>query len=146
MPLGDSITYGKVNKQLRDLGATELSYGNRLRLMKRNSTSGPDSLGDKDHEGHPGKTIDGLTLASRWLNIYTPDIVTLIIGTNDTGRGYSIKMSSDLSGLIDKITQQLPDAQLLASIRRLIQMDSLRHGFKRRLISMQPYQTSSMTR
>jgi len=28
--------------------------------------------------------------------------------------GYSIrKMSSDLSGLIDKITQQLPDAQLL---------------------------------
>jgi len=33
MPLGDPITYGKVNKQLRDLGATELSYGNRLRLM-----------------------------------------------------------------------------------------------------------------
>jgi len=26
-------------------------------------------------------------------------------------------MSSDLSGLIDKITQQLPDAQMLASIR-----------------------------
>jgi len=44
------------------------------------------------------------------------DIVTLIIGTNDTGRGYSIrKMSSDLSGLIDKITQQLPDAQLLVA-------------------------------
>jgi len=57
----------------------------------------------------------GLTLKS-WLNIYTPDIVTLIIGTNDTGRGYSIrKMSSDLSGLIDKITQQLPDAQLLVA-------------------------------
>jgi len=54
----------------------------RLRLMATvdfvGSTTGPDSLGDKDHEGHPGKTQ--LTLASRWLNIYTPDIVTLIIG------------------------------------------------------------------
>jgi len=63
MPLGDSITYGKVNKQLRDLGATELSYGNRLRLMKLTvdfvgSTTGPDSLGDKDHEGHQDNRLD----------------------------------------------------------------------------------------
>jgi len=73
------------------------------------STSGPDSLGDKDHEGHPVRQSIGLTLKRQVAEHLAPDIVTLIIGTNDTGRGYSIrKMSSDLSGLIE-ITQQLPD-------------------------------------
>jgi len=33
MPVGDSITYGKVNHNLRDWEATELSYGRSLKLM-----------------------------------------------------------------------------------------------------------------
>jgi len=125
MPLGDSITYGKVNKYLPDLGGyrTELwqkfeANGLTVDFVGSQST-GPDSLGDKDHEGHPGKTINWIdNRVNGWLNTSTPDIVLLMIGTNDTNprRGKSIsQISSELSNLIDKITQQLPDTQLLVT-------------------------------
>jgi len=86
MPLGDSSLTEKSISNYEIWGATELSYGNRLGLMATvdfvgSTSTGPDSLGDKDHEGHPGKTIDGLTLASGVAEHHTPDIVTLIIGT-----------------------------------------------------------------
>ncbi len=125
MPLGDSITYGKVNKYLPDLGGyrTELwqkfeADGLTVDFVGSQST-GPDRLGDKDHEGHPGKAIDWIdNRVNGWLNTSTPDIVLLMIGTNDTnpGRGKSIsQISNELSNLIDKITQQLPDTQLLVA-------------------------------
>ena len=52
---------------------------------------------------------------SGWLNTFTPDIITLMIGTNDTRTRNISQMTSELSGLIDKITQQLPDTQLLVA-------------------------------
>lgn len=123
MPLGDSITYGKVNKNLQNFGGyrTELwdefeADGLTVDFVGSQST-GPDSLGDKDHEAHPGKTIDWIDdNVNGWLNTYTPDIVTLMIGTSDTRRSDSLsQMSRELSGLIDKITRQLPDTQLLVA-------------------------------
>lgn len=125
MPLGDSITYGKVNNKLTDFGG----YRTKLwKLFKANDltvdfvgsqSSGPKSLGDKDYEGHPGKTIDWIDdHVNGWLKTSKPDIVLLMIGTNDTNpqRGKSVsQMSSELSDLIDKITQQLPDAQVLVA-------------------------------
>jgi len=66
-----------------------------------------------------------------WLNTSTPDIVTLMIGTNDTRIKDISQMSRELSGLIDNITQHLPDTQLLVpQYHPLIQV-SLRHEFER---------------
>lgn len=74
MPVGDSITYGKVNNNLRELGGyrTELWHkfeadGLTVDFVGSQST-GPDSLGDKDHEGHPGKTIDWIDNNGTGLN------------------------------------------------------------------------------
>jgi len=60
--VGDSITYGKVNNNLRKLGGyrTELWQkfeADGLTDFVGSQSTGPDSLGDKDHEGHPGKRI-----------------------------------------------------------------------------------------
>lgn len=127
MPLGDSITHGIVNSNLDGTGENLGGYRTELwNSFKADSltvdfvgsmSTGPNSLGDKDHEGHPGKTIDWIAdRVNGWLNTSTPDIVLLMIGTNDTRTSDSIsQMSSELSCLIDKITQQLPDAQLLLS-------------------------------
>jgi len=90
---------------LRDLG------GYRAELWKSfeadgltvdfvGSTTGPDSPAIKTMKAIPVRQSIGLTI-SGWLNIYTPDIVTLIIGTNDT---------KDIIHF-----QQLPDAQLLVA-------------------------------
>ncbi len=121
MPLGDSITYGKVNN-FQNFGGyrTELwqkfeADGLTVDFVGSRST-GPDSLGDKDHEGHPGSKIYWIRdRVNGWLNTSTPDIVTLMIGTNDTRKDSISQVSSQLIGLIDKITQQLPDAQLLVA-------------------------------
>ena len=122
MPVGDSITYGKVNTNLRELGGYRTELWDSFKAdgltvdFVGSQSSGPDSLGDKDHEGHPSKRIDWINdNISGWLNTSTPDIVTLMIGTNDTRIRNISQMSSELSGLIDKITQQLPDTQLLVA-------------------------------
>ncbi len=123
MPLGDSITDGRVNKNLENVGGYRTELWDSFEAdgltvdFVGSLSSGPDSLDDKDHEGHGGKTIDWLdSRVNGWLNTSTPDIVTLMIGTNDAGRINSVgEMSSELSSLIDKITQQLPDLQLLVA-------------------------------
>lgn len=122
MPVGDSITYGKVNNNLRKLGGYRTELWHKFEAdgltvdFVGSQSSGPDSLGDKDHEGHPGKRIDWIDdNVDGWLNTSTPDIVTLMIGTNDTRIKDISQMSRELSGLIDNITQQLPDTQLLVA-------------------------------
>lgn len=125
MPLGDSITYGKVNDKLENSGGyrTKLWDSFKANGLKvdfvGSESAGPNSLGDKDHEGHPGKTIGWIDdRVNGWLKTSKPDIVLLMIGTNDTNptKGKSVnQMSKELSGLIDKITQQSPDTQLLVA-------------------------------
>ncbi len=122
MPLGDSITYGVVNNSSRESG------GYRTELWKSfkangitvdfvgSQSSGASSLGDKNHEGHPGKTIDWIDeRVSGWLNTYTPDIVLLMIGTNDAGNESVNQMSKELSSLIDRITRYSPDTQVFVA-------------------------------
>lgn len=48
-------------------------------------SSGPDNLGDKDREEHLSWSIDKLDAQiNGWLSTYTPDIVLLMAGTNNT--------------------------------------------------------------
>lgn len=122
MPLGDSITYGVSGKNSRDSGGyrTELWHkfiadGLQVKMVGSQS-HGPDSLGDKAHEGHPGWTIGQIAASvNEWLNAFQPDLILLMIGTNDTRR-YSLKtMINEFSALIDQITAQSPDVQLLVA-------------------------------
>src|SRR6185503_13517942 len=79
MPLGDSITEG-----------TQVPGGYRIGLWQRfvsggfrvdfvgSQFNGPSSLGDHDHEGHPGWRIDQIDAnIVGWLRTFTPHTVLL---------------------------------------------------------------------
>lgn len=122
MPLGDSITAGE-----HTIDPTPGTY--RIQLEKNFSTdglrvdfvgsrsNGPNSLGDKDHEGHGGWKIDEITglVDDGLLKTYRPDVALLMIGTNNLGRDTVRKAHARLSHLIDKITGHSPKTELLVS-------------------------------
>jgi lysophospholipase L1-like esterase len=92
MPLGDSITEG-----------TQVPGGYRIGLWQRltagsyqvdfvgSQFNGPATLGDHDHEGHPGWRIDQINAnIVTWLRNTTPHTVLLHIGTNDVLQNFDI--------------------------------------------------------
>lgn len=122
MPLGDSITAG-VHAVEPTPGAYRIqlsanfSADNLSLNFVGSQFNGPDSLGDKDHEGHGGWTIDQITglVNGGLLNTYQPDTILLMIGTNDTRTSSLNEMYADLSNLIDQIIARSPNTQLLVS-------------------------------
>ncbi|MFF0311203.1 cellulose binding domain-containing protein [Streptosporangium sp. NPDC004379] len=118
MPLGDSITEG-----------TQVPGGYRIGLWQRlaagrytidfvgSQYNGPGSLGDHDHEGHPGWRIDQIDAnINGWLRTYTPRTVLLHIGTNDILQNYNVSSApSRLSTLIDHITAAAPNAEVFVA-------------------------------
>ena len=121
MPLGDSNTEGWGSW---DLGA----YRDDLwQLFENNSENtnfnvdfvGPHATGpqgfDRDNAGFSGWRIRDIDSAvDGWLNDAQPDMVLLEIGTNDILRDDNISTApSRLNELIDNITNQLPNTQLL---------------------------------
>ncbi|MGI5191914.1 ricin-type beta-trefoil lectin domain protein [Promicromonospora sp. CA-289599] len=117
MPLGDSITEG-----------TQTPGGSRIGLWQRlanggytvdfvgSQVNGPASLGDHDHEGHPGWRIDQIDAnVVGWLNTYQPQTVLLHIGTNDVLQDNSSGAPDRLSALIDRITTTAPDAEVFVA-------------------------------
>ncbi|TQS19978.1 GDSL family lipase [Microbispora hainanensis] len=118
MPLGDSITEG-----------TQVPGGYRIGLWSRLASgrytidfvgsqyNGPGSLGDHDHEGHPGWRIDQIDAnITGWLRNYTPRTVLLHIGTNDVLQNYNVSGAPQrLSTLIDHITAAAPDAEVFVA-------------------------------
>jgi lysophospholipase L1-like esterase len=113
MPLGDSITDG-----------TQVPGGYRIGLWQRFTSAGyrvdfvgsqfngPASLGDHDHEGHPGWRIDQIDAnIVGWLQTYNPHTVLLHIGTNDVIQNDDLANApARLSALIDHITAAAPNA------------------------------------
>ncbi|MFB9235699.1 lectin [Plantactinospora siamensis] len=118
MPLGDSITEG-----------TQVPGGYRIGLWQRlangrytidfvgSQYNGPSSLGDHDHEGHPGWRIDQIDAnITGWLNTYQPHTVLLHIGTNDILQNYNVSTAPNrLSTLIDHITGTAPTAEVFVA-------------------------------
>jgi lysophospholipase L1-like esterase len=118
MPLGDSITEG-----------TQVPGGYRIGLWQRLSaggyrvdfvgsqSNGPATLGDHDHEGHPGWRIDQIDAnITGWLTTTTPHTVLLHIGTNDVLQNYNLSTAPDrLSTLIDHITAAAPSAEVFVA-------------------------------
>ncbi len=118
MPLGDSITEG-----------TQVPGGYRIGLWQRFTTNGyrvdfvgsqfngPASLGDHDHEGHPGWRIDQIDAnIVGWLQTFTPHTVLLHIGTNDVLQNFNLSTAPNrLSTLIDHITNTAPTAEVFVA-------------------------------
>ena len=117
MPLGDSNTEGWGSW---DLGA----YRDDLWQLFENSNYDVDFVGphatgpqgfDRDNAGFSGWKINEIgSGVNGWLHDAQPDTVLLMIGTNDILRNDNIeKAPSRLNDLIDQITYELPDTQLL---------------------------------
>jgi lysophospholipase L1-like esterase len=128
MPLGDSITDGvpvgggyRVELFRRaTLDAKTVTYvGSRL--------NGPASVNGRafprNHEGYSGYTIDDapgragiLPLVERALRTYTPNIVLLMIGTNDVTANLELaKAPTRLGLLLDRITTTSPEALVVVA-------------------------------
>jgi lysophospholipase L1-like esterase len=136
MPVGDSITWGYQSTTgggyritlLEDIWAA----GHAATFVGDN-TSGPTTLDGKpfprNNEGFSGYTIDdapdipaslggprtGIApLVPAALTKYSPNIVTLMIGTNDMGTDNDVSNAPDrLAALLDSITTTRPEALLV---------------------------------
>ncbi len=118
MPLGDSITEG-----------TQVPGGYRIGLWQRFGAgnyrvdfvgaefNGPASLGDHDHEGHPGWRIDQIHAnVATWLGNTNPRTVLLHIGTNDVLQNFDLANApARLSALVDRITATVPNADVFVA-------------------------------
>ncbi|MFB6720747.1 GDSL-type esterase/lipase family protein [Kribbella sp. NPDC056345] len=119
MPIGDSITAGADAAQ----GGYRTDLWQLLRADQRpvdfvgSVSSGSAALADKDNEGHGGWTIEMIQgSVVGWLNTYQPDVVTLMIGTNDMHTDESSGAAPGrLSTLLDTIAQTLPNTQTFVS-------------------------------
>ena len=134
MPLGDSITDGCCGGNTISMGASYRLELFRLAVAQHKSitfvgshSSGPDTIDGvpfpKKQEGHPGWTIaDGggrMGLQQQivgWLAATPPDIVTLMIGTNDVDIQLDLANAPKRLGvLIDSITTAVPKALVVVA-------------------------------
>ncbi|MBD2460859.1 hypothetical protein H6G89_07360 [Oscillatoria sp. FACHB-1407] len=133
MPLGDSITAGQ-----HTVNPVPGAY--RIQLWQNfvadnldidfvgSQSNGGSSLGDRDHQGHPGWTVTQIRdlVNTGILNTYQPNVVLLMIGTNDTGSASGSTILSRVSGLIDRIATLAPSAMVVVSTIAPIQKSSTR--------------------
>ncbi|NES94431.1 MAG: GDSL family lipase, partial [Desertifilum sp. SIO1I2] len=118
MPLGDSNTRGH----------NQAPAGYRNRLWNLLSLSGFEvdfvgsqvtgttpTLSDLEHEGRGGWRIDQISdNVTNWLNQQQPDIVLLMIGTNDILQQYQVNTAPNrLNTLIDQILDWSSNVQIL---------------------------------
>ncbi|MFF1300830.1 MULTISPECIES: ricin-type beta-trefoil lectin domain protein [unclassified Streptomyces] len=118
MPLGDSITWGV---------GSSTGNGYRAPLWNKLATDGhpldfvgtgrAGSMSDPDNEGHSGYKIHQIAaLADAALTRYRPNIVTLMIGTNDLNESYQVSTATArLKSLVSQITADVPDATVLVA-------------------------------
>jgi len=131
MPMGDSITYGSLGTNAGYRGPLDnlLSADGYTFLYVGSQTSNPGSLpttpvNQTHHEGHSGwnvaQVLNGVTATAQgglgWLSV-DPNIVTLMIGTNNRGGGVvGVPAAIDQLGqIIDNVSQQTPGAALFVA-------------------------------
>jgi lysophospholipase L1-like esterase len=130
MPLGDSITQGDGSSTGGSyrLELFRLSLVNNKKLTFVGSQEGGPAMVmnttfPKKHEGHSGWTIDdgggrsGLyPKIQGWLTATPPDIVTLMIGTNDVDLNIDLANAGTRLGLLlDRIAMYAPKALIVVA-------------------------------
>lgn len=124
MPLGDSITHGSAIQGGYRIGLWERFLDTNQQVdFVGSESNGPLTI-DRDHEGHPGKAIQYIQEeVNGWLNANPPQMILLMIGTNDMlypGVYDSPSAPQRLNELIQNITINSPETELfVASIPRL---------------------------
>ncbi|WP_102126791.1 RICIN domain-containing protein [Deinococcus planocerae] len=116
MPLGDSITDGYNipggyrPELFQKLTAAALSTDFVGSLRNGNLT-------DRDHEGHSGWRIDEISArVDGWVDAYQPEVILLMIGTNDMIQNYDVaRAPARLGALLDKINARRPAATVLVA-------------------------------
>lgn len=141
MPLGDSITMGwPVDGGYRDPLCNRLTNAGYNFSMVGSSTENPtttlSSTGQAHHEGHggyfirgdlnPPPVVQGTTYSGLYENLddwigpgkAAPDMILLMVGTNDIYHGYQRETASDrLTALVNHIYDYRPNVTLcVASI------------------------------
>ncbi|MEI7731234.1 MAG: autotransporter-associated beta strand repeat-containing protein [Verrucomicrobiota bacterium] len=120
MPVGDSITYGT--------GAAG-GYRNMLYQLLTNASYNVNFVGTQNgnaaagwptfyHEGHSGWRIDQIdsTILADFSAIDEPDILLLLIGTNDYGQGYDTPNATNrLYNLISRIATNRPNIKIVVA-------------------------------
>ncbi len=123
MPLGDSLTSGVSDSTV--IGA----YRNRLHTLLTNAGYNVDFIGtfqdgtnpglpDRDHQGLGSVRIDQIQdNIAGWLNaVENPDVVLLLVGTNDFWQNYQISTAGTrLTNLIADIATRRPHAKIIVS-------------------------------
>jgi lysophospholipase L1-like esterase len=117
-PLGDSITdgYNLPGGYRIDLEDALVAGGHEVDFVG-SLANGPDALADREHEGHSGWRIDQVAAsANRWLTASEPQVVLLLIGTNDVLQQHAVGTAPQrLAALIDQISVVAPSASLLVA-------------------------------
>lgn len=118
MPLGDSITLG-VNGGYRNNLYTGLLQHNCTVSYVGTESDSATRIPDKDHEGHPQFTIKQISeRVSGWIAETQPNIILLMIGTNDiawwsTESAYEI--GARHNALIDQLRSLRPNAWIFVA-------------------------------
>ncbi|MET9697815.1 ricin-type beta-trefoil lectin domain protein [Streptomyces sp. NPDC006529] len=118
MPMGDSITWGvgssTDNGYRNALWSKLAADGHPLDFV---GTLRGGSMADPDNEGHQGYRIHQVAeLADASLTRYRPNVVTLMIGTNDLAGSYQVSTApARLKSLVNQITADVPDATVLVA-------------------------------
>ncbi|MFM6188827.1 MAG: Ig-like domain-containing protein [Planktothrix sp.] len=136
MPLGDSITAGKEN----DIQLKADWVGYRKELWKDFQffnlpvdfvgSQSNGNFSQNQHEGYSGWTISQITGgANNWITATNPDMVLLMIGTNDASSSGST-MASSLETLVNRITgiSKFDNGDLLVSTIAPIHAQSKYYG------------------
>ncbi|ETS86463.1 hypothetical protein PFICI_00291 [Pestalotiopsis fici W106-1] len=118
LALGDSITNGfrstdNAGYRSRFYELATTSYGQQVDMI--GSVRSGD-VGDADHEGHNGATIDQISSYADQNLGQRPNVVLLHAGTNDMGSDADAQGAVDrLVALVDKIISKCPDATVLVA-------------------------------
>lgn len=131
MPLGDSITLGvgdPTGGGYRDPLYTQLTNAGHTFQFVGTLSSSPTELltstGQQNHEGHSGYVIEAGTSGregirdniTTYLGATDPDLILLMIGTNDVSIGYQLDTATErLGDLLTDIATLEPDAHTIVA-------------------------------
>lgn len=134
MPLGDSITYGTAGGYRDPLYQKLMEAGYPLQFVGTGTAAGTLKLinnNQQSHEGHPGWVINGegnpydgiYENITAWMTSQNPDVITMMIGTNDANNDYDISgVGNRLDLLVTRIFTNKPTVKLL--LATVIPIDS----------------------
>ncbi len=120
MPVGDSITYGAgaPGGYRAPLYQLLTNAGFNVDFIGTQTDNGAPGLPDPDHEGHSGWRIDQIDsiIEGVFDQEADPDIILLLIGTNDYGQNYDTAHATNrLESLVAKMAVYRPYAKIIVA-------------------------------